>query len=311
MVKKRRTHKEFVEDLYNVNPNIEVIGDFINTQTKIKCKCKIDGYEWESKPTWLLQKRGCPECAKRNLHLKRKRSNEDFVKILKEKNPNIEVLGEYFNARTKIKCCCKLCNHEWMVIPDSLLRGYGCPKCGIKKMKSTQTKTYKDFTSELSHINPNIEILGKYINARTKIQYKCKQCGNIHEATPDNLLKGYGCPVCAFSKGEKRCQAFFEKHNISYISQYEIDELIGLGGNNLRFDFAILNNNELSCLVEYDGIFHYEKQYKRDGHEKIKAHDKIKNEYCIKNNIPLIRIPYWDFDNIEQILTDKLLSKII
>ena len=82
MVKKRRTHKEFVEDLYNVNPNIEVISDFINTQTKIKCKCKIDGYEWESKPTWLLQKRGCPECAKKNLHLKRKRSNEDFVKIL-------------------------------------------------------------------------------------------------------------------------------------------------------------------------------------------------------------------------------------
>ena len=34
--------------------------------------------------------------------------------------------------------------------------------------------------------------------------------------------------------------------------------------------------------------------------------DTIKNDYCKKNNINLIRIPYWEFDNIEKILNREL-----
>ena len=34
--------------------------------------------------------------------------------------------------------------------------------------------------------------------------------------------------------------------------------------------------------------------------------DQIKNKYCKDNNITLIRIPYWDFDNIENILKEHL-----
>lgn len=37
-------------------------------------------------------------------------------------------------------------------------------------------------------------------------------------------------------------------------------------------------------------------------------HDRMKNDYCKKNNIELIRIPYWDYKNIEEILTKKLCS---
>ena len=36
-------------------------------------------------------------------------------------------------------------------------------------------------------------------------------------------------------------------------------------------------------------------------------HDKIKNQYCIDNNIPLIRIPYWEYDSIEYILKNVLM----
>ena len=28
----------------------------------------------------------------------------------------------------------------------------------------------------------------------------------------------------------------------------------------------------------------------------------LKDKYCKENNIPLTRIPYWDFDNIEEII---------
>lgn len=37
--------------------------------------------------------------------------------------------------------------------------------------------------------------------------------------------------------------------------------------------------------------------------ETIK-NDKIKNEFCMVNNIPLLRIPCWEFKNINEILKD-------
>ena len=46
--------------------------------------------------------------------------------------------------------------------------------------------------------------------------------------------------------------------------------------------------------------------------KKTQLHDKIKNEYCKNNNIPLIRIPYWERDDMEYYLFDKLVKyKII
>ena len=33
--------------------------------------------------------------------------------------------------------------------------------------------------------------------------------------------------------------------------------------------------------------------------DKVQRHDKIKKEYCKKNNIPLIEIPYVDYDKID------------
>ena len=85
-----------------------------------------------------------------------------------------------------------------------------------------------------------------------------------------------------------------------FIREYKINTL--KDANNLRFDFAILDNNgELLHLIEYDGKQHFE-PVKIFGGEKrfldqIKK-DKMKNEYCNNNNIKLIRIKYSDIDKI-------------
>lgn len=59
----RRTTESFKEEMKVINPKIEILGKYINASTKIKCRCKIDGYEWDSTPNNLLQKHGCPKCA--------------------------------------------------------------------------------------------------------------------------------------------------------------------------------------------------------------------------------------------------------
>ena len=62
---------------------------------------------------------------------------------------------------------------------------------------------------------------------------------------------------------------------------------------------------ELIVCIEYDGIQHFEPIERFGGKEEFsrtKIRDNIKTQYCKDNNIKLIRIPYWDFDNIEMIL---------
>ena len=71
----------------------------------------------------------------------------------------------------------------------------------------------------------------------------------------------------------------------------------------LRFDFAIFNDdNQLSHLIEYDGVQHFKESY-WGGLEEIQLRDNLKNQYCKEHNIKLIRI-----NKIEDIILEKLMG---
>ena len=74
-----------------------------------------------------------------------------------------------------------------------------------------------------------------------------------------------------------------------------------INGIYYRYDFAIFNKEDnLIRLIEFDGIQHYDNKQKHWGHDitKTQERDKIKNQYALQNNIPLVRIPYIERDNI-------------
>ncbi|MEM5592773.1 zinc-ribbon domain-containing protein [Niallia circulans] len=141
-----------------------------------------------------------------------------------------------------------------------------------------------------------------------KVWWKCSECSYEWETTP-NKRTGKGntaCPQCKFSKGEKKIASHLLHMKINYKPQYTFNDLTGLGNGLLKFDFAILteNKDELLFLIEYDGEFHYRKFYEEQNYETLLTHDNLKNEYCKNNNIRLLRIPYWDFDNIETLINE-------
>lgn len=80
---------------------------------------------------------------------------------------------------------------------------------------------------------------------------------------------------------------------------------------NCVFDFYLPDYN---ILIEYDGEQHFKPvdfaskglEWATKIFEYNQIKDKIKNDYCKDNNIRLIRIPYWDFDNIETILASEI-----
>ena len=95
------------------------------------------------------------------------------------------------------------------------------------------------------------------------------------------------------------------KYNIKYDIQYRFDDCKNI--LTLPFDFKLKKNGRPIC-IEFDGDMHF----KPRGTDTIeyfiqrKINDGLKNEYCLNNGIKLIRIPYWETQNIEKILIKEL-----
>ena len=192
---RKRTHEQFIEDMNRINPNIEILSKYVKAKIKVKCRCKLDGCEWEATPDNLLHNKGCPICGNKTISNKLSKSHDDFINEMKEINPNIEILGEYINNSTKIKCRCRLDGFEWYAIPNNLTsKEQGCPKCS-----NNNKKTHEQFMEEfyIKNLNAkNIKILGEYININTTIKCKCLLDGEIWYPRADHLLEGHGCPRC-------------------------------------------------------------------------------------------------------------------
>ncbi len=108
------------------------------------------------------------------------------------------------------------------------------------------------------------------------------------------------------SKGELKIKKFLEKNNIKYLREKVFDDCKHL--SNLRFDFYL---PDLNILIEFDGIQHFIAQKNFGGENGLKnmqLKDKIKNDWCVENKKELLRIPYYEYKNIEQILNKKLLG---
>lgn len=218
-MRKRKTHDEYVYELSIKKPNIEVIELYKGNRTKILHRCKIDGYEWKVAPSNLLSGTGCPVCSK-----KKKKTHTEYIIEVNKINPNIEVVGEYTTAKTKILHRCKIDGHEWYVAPTTILSGYGCPVCG-----GSMHKTHEEYVAEIAEINPNIEVVGQYINAQTKILHKCKIDGYEWSTRPLVTVRGNGCPMCQRRLARNRLAKTTEEYikelsiinkNIAVLGQY-------------------------------------------------------------------------------------------
>lgn len=126
-------------------------------------------------------------------------------------------------------------------------------------------------------------------------------CGNHHiVGTSDfNCGKVQSCG-CLSSKGEAKITEILETNRISFQKQYYFEDLLNEQGRHYFFDFAIFSNGKITHLIEFDGIQHFSEKQQFSQNENafidVVNRDKKKNKYCLEHNIPLIRIPYTQFD---------------
>jgi len=220
------------------------------------------------------------------------------------------VSTKYISSKQNLEFKCECGTNYKATWNDFYLKKiYQCRQCGIGKRTDANTKTSELFISEVFNLTGNdYTVLGEYKSALTKILMRHNKCGCEWETKPNVFLSGRRCPKCKESRGEKKVCHYLEKMKIKYLTQKVFKDCKDKRA--LPFDFYLPDNN---TLIEFDGRQHYQTlKYREDKYSNLlyqQKHDKIKNDYCVDSNIMLIRIPYWEINNVEKILDDILINK--
>ena len=196
-------------------------------------------------------------------------------------------------------------------IRSSSLRRGEIKSCGCYRIEQLQST--KELLSKERMLNKRF---GKLVvkerssrkGSRGELYWICEcDCGNIVEVLGHSLLRKDGnqtvsCGCFHRSIGAQNIYDCLIKNNINFIDEYSFLDL-----PKSRFDFAIIENNQVIRLIEFDGEQHFIDKPKWGGLELQQKRDKVKNEYALSHNIPLVRIPYWERDNItlEMIFSSK------
>lgn len=312
---KRHGREKELED-YNAKELVESKGlEFVkitreNSKLYIYYIClkhREVGIQKTSLESIRRMKVGCPYCVGQY------KTTESFKKELFDINPNIRVKGEYIDAKTPIECECLIDRTIWFPTPNRVLRGCGCPECGTIASNKNSTKSNDVFIRQLNAVNPDIIPLQEYIQAKIPIWVMCKKCGYKWQTTPDNLLQGGNCQNCSATNNEKKLGDILIQLGYHIERQKKYDDC--RDQLPLPFDIYLLDQN---ILIEYDGEQHYMPvnfggisiDEAEENFKKTQYHDAIKNEYCYQNNIPLIRVPYWEKNNLEEFIVSQLTQYI-
>lgn len=299
---RRKTHEEFVAEVKAlVGDEYTVITAYKNNHTKITFTHDNCGLSYDIRPKDFIKGTRCPICSKKKGGLKRRTEEKEFLtKILAERTFKHTILSGYEKARKPLVLKCGHCGEVFERLPANLLKSHACPVCTTKKKRLDSTM----FASYLHHTTKGeYRLVSDYVNNKTKVSVMHTRCAQIYEVVPYAFKRGNRCPICKESKGERYIREWLSskgiKHNTQEPAKYDKRK------HPLYLDFYVQG-----IAIEYDGEYHYKPMSHAGREEGLRAQqrrDAIKTQYCADNGIPLIRIPYWDFDNIDAILTEKLL----
>ena len=190
------------------------------------------------------------------------------------------------NGRTAWHCQCECGNYKYTTTHD--LRQHRVMSCGCLAKETSKNKDFIDLTGQRFGKLVVLKEAQRPAHLNNSLAYwECLcDCGN-HHITSGSQLRSGKIKSCGCTKSwyEYEIINLLINNSIPYKKEYIFSDLKDKGF--LRFDFAILNGNEVLGLIEYNGEQHYNKNsaiYK----EYVTEHDIMKRDYCLSHNIPLL-----------------------
>ena len=291
-------------DKYNYD-----LVQYTNKRTNIAIYCNTCKQTFLQSPGQHLIGHGCKICADNRLRYDINSFIEKSQKVHNDKYNYDSTV--YVDCNIKVKIFCKKCNDFFEQRPADHMHGIGCRKCAIKFVSEQHKSNTEEFIlkAKQKHGDKFNYDLVEYVGAFNKVQILCTKCNILFEQAACNHLNGAGCPKCRESKGENKIAKYLLDKNIRFTKNKIFKTL--KDKSYLKPDFYL---DDLILLIEYDGEFHYKAlmgstlKEKQKNLEDCQRRDKIKNKWAEENNIPLLRIPYWDFDRIEELIEAFILE---
>ena len=202
------------------------------------------------------------------------------------------------NKQSRWLCQCD-CGNTKIAVGVQLKRGR-IKSCGCLIAQKNKKNNFKDITGQRFGKLVAIKPIGMTSNRNTIWLCQC-DCGNQKEVRGDQLRDNsvQSCGCIGRSKGEIKISSLLDKYSIPYEKEKTFQNCIFPDTKRkAKFDFYVNN----SYIIEFDGSQHF--FFNNSGWNteenflKTQKHDLIKNKWCKDNNIPLIRIPYFQFDKI-------------
>jgi len=287
-------------------------------------KCLKDGCGEEFEMDWnhISNNRGCPFCKGYQVGISNCLATKS-PEIASEWHPTLNgdlttwdvTYGKNLDVWWQ---CSKNPEHEWHCTVNARTNIHtsgNCPYCShiLPSKEYNLLLNNPELANEWNY-KKNKKTPEEYLPFSTEhVWWICKE-GHEWEASIANRngTNKNGCSYCNKSHGEKECKRVLDLRNIYFISQKIFNGLVGLGNGLLSYDFYLPKYN---FLIEYQGEYHDRAilNYKNEPIElaevrfqKRQEHDRRKREYAKNNNIRLLEIWYWDFDDIEEILQKEL-----
>lgn len=301
-IPKKKTKQEFITES-NILHNNKYSYDnilYINNKTKVEIVCSIHGV-FKQRSNDHLSNKGCPKCGKINSSNRQRNDKNFFIENANKKhNSKYDYkLVKYHNNKTKVEIICPE-HGKFSIRPYSHLNGQTCKYC------SRVIYIHDDFIKKANEIHNNkYTYVGKYVDMSSKLEIICPEHGSFSIRPKDHIHLKQGCSKCSSSKGETKILKVLEKYNINYETQKIFEGLRSDKNVYLKYDFYL---SEYNMCIEFDGDQHYRPIKYFGGYTyfiKQKIHDNKKDKYCEENNIYLLRIPYYEFNNIEEILLNN------
>lgn len=297
-----------------INPDIEILEPYINMTTSMNCYCKKHNYSTRKTMQQIFKGQGCYYCGCEKLSEQSYLSDEMVQSTISKINPHIKLI-EYKGAVNKSKFYClkhnKFFSKGYYAVAHN--KNSGCDLCYLENIRNTQGMDTDKFKERLKEIHPELKVIGEYINYVAPIEIYCTTHNYTFYSKPVDLLSRITCcdKTRINYKEEQVCKTIEETYGFLITRQKRFEDC--KDKSTLPFDIYL---DDYNILIEYQGEQHYRpvmfsSESLEEANKKFeytKRHDFIKEQYCVDNNIPLIKIPYWEFENLDYFLFNEFVK---
>lgn len=212
-----------------------------------------------------------------------------------------------------VLCKCECGNS--VIVRASDLRSGAKTDCGCRSLKKQSDANLNDLTGMRFG---DLTVLCRDESAPTgggrhaHWLCRCEKCGSVTSVSNTMLVfyKKDRCSKCIGDPvGEAKIKDILDSSGVQYEHDTSYRDCVYPETNyHLRFDFVV-HDNTGDYIIEYDGIQHFKEvglwEQTTDLSERIKR-DQYKNDWCKRNGIPIIRIPY---THLNEICVDDLIPE--